>query len=180
MVDIFGKRKKEGAEGAAAAAEATEGGDARPAAPRRPLVALSPKKPATPLRPDFGRRLGGADARSNLPATVPAPVGRTLVVGRDISLSGEIRDCERLLVEGSVEAALIGSESLIVAEGGSFRGPADVQEAEISGTFDGDLTAHQRLVIAATGKVSGRIRYREIEIIAGGCLAGQVECLPRN
>ena len=64
--------------------------------------------------------LRSADTRNAAPPQKPA--GRTLVVGREISLSGEIRDCERLLVEGAVEAALIGSESLIVAEGGSFRG----------------------------------------------------------
>src|SRR4030081_2076049 len=31
---------------------------------------------------------------------------RTMIVGREISLSGEIKSCNRLVVEGSVEASL--------------------------------------------------------------------------
>ncbi len=41
---------------------------------------------------------------------------------------------------------------------GEFKGAAEVDVADISGRFDGDLTARQRLIVRAGGKVLGKIR----------------------
>src|SRR5262245_2086770 len=39
-----------------------------------------------------------------------------------------------------------------------------VEEAEISGIYDGELSVRKRLLIRSTGRVSGTVRYGEIEI----------------
>src|SRR5258708_27559611 len=51
---------------------------------------------------------------------------RTMIVGRDISLSGDIKSCNRLVVEGSVEATLHECRDMEIAEGGSFKGNASI------------------------------------------------------
>ncbi|MBA4329426.1 MAG: cell shape determination protein CcmA, partial [Polaromonas sp.] len=40
--------------------------------------------------------------------------------------------------------------------------------------FDGNLTVRQKLVIYATGKVTGKIRYGKLVIEEGGQLAGEI------
>jgi cytoskeletal protein CcmA (bactofilin family) len=107
----------------------------------------------------------------------PAIEARKLVVGHSISLSGEINSCDRLVVEGRVQANLQKCRHMIIAESGLFDGTAAIDEVEVSGRFDGDLVVHKRLIIRATGLVSGTIRYGEIEIEAGGRISGTIEAL---
>ena len=103
--------------------------------------------------------------------------GKKLIVGRDIMLTGEIRACDRLVVEGRVEAALTDSRSIEVAATGMFRGKAQIDTADISGQFEGDLVVNHKLMIHATGRVSGNIRYGEIEIARGGIISGQIDVI---
>ncbi|MCY1538651.1 hypothetical protein D9M68_742030 [compost metagenome] len=42
--------------------------------------------------------------------------------------------------------------------------------------FDGNLTVRQKLVIYATGRVTGKIRYGKVVIEEGGQLSGDIEC----
>jgi cytoskeletal protein CcmA (bactofilin family) len=101
--------------------------------------------------------------------------GSKLIVGPNIKLKGvEITDCDTLVVEGRVEAT-IDSRVIQIAERGAFKGSAEIDIAEIHGEFDGDLTVRQKLVIYATGKVSGKVRYGKVVIEEGGQLAGDVQ-----
>ncbi|MNR77761.1 Polymer-forming cytoskeletal [compost metagenome] len=102
-------------------------------------------------------------------------VGSKLIVGPNIKLKGvEITDCDTLVVEGFVEATM-DSRVIQIAKDGSFKGSAGIDIAEIHGTFDGELTVRQKLVIYASGKVSGKIRYGNVVIEEGGQLAGDVQ-----
>lgn len=110
------------------------------------------------------------------PAAAPAeePRGSRLIVGPDIKLKGvEITDCDTLVVEGRVEASM-DSRVVQIAETGVFLGTVGIDVAEIRGRFEGELTARKHLIIHATGRVSGKIRYGRITIEEGGELAGDV------
>lgn len=100
---------------------------------------------------------------------------RVLTVGNDILLKGEIATCDRLVIEGKVDATLNDVHTVEIAEHGSFKGSAHIEDAEISGLFEGDLVVRNRLVIYATGKVRGKITYGEIEIERGGELTGEIK-----
>jgi cytoskeletal protein CcmA (bactofilin family) len=100
--------------------------------------------------------------------------GARLIVGPNIKLKGaEITDCETLVVEGRVEASM-NSRVIQIAEDGVFSGTAGIDVAEIRGRFEGELTARRRLVIYASGKVSGKIRYGALSVEEGGELSGDV------
>jgi len=100
--------------------------------------------------------------------------GSKLIVGPDIKLKGvEITDCDTLVVEGRVEASM-DSRVIKIAEHGVFSGTVGIDVAEIRGRFEGDLTARKHLVIHATGRVSGTIRYGKITVEEGGELSGDV------
>lgn len=97
-----------------------------------------------------------------------------LIVGREIKLKGEITSCERLVVEGSLEAALMDSRTLDVTPGGHFKGMAVVDSATISGHFDGELTVEGLLTVTSTGRIIGTIRFGELEVERGGTLSGDI------
>jgi cytoskeletal protein CcmA (bactofilin family) len=171
---MFGKRKGPGRPG-------------EPSAPQLPEAA----GPAT-TGTGIAAAAGGASQKAAASGTTPAPKpalrrpegrpasaveGRKLVVGREICLSGEIKTCEKLVVEGRVEADLRDSHSLEIAEPGVFKGSATVEDCEISGTFEGELTVTGVLVVLPTGRVSGRIRYAEMELSRGARLSGDIDML---
>ena len=100
--------------------------------------------------------------------------GSKLTVGPNIKLKGvEITDCDTLVVEGTVEATM-NSRVMQIAEHGAFKGSAEIDIAEIRGDFDGSLTVRQKLVIYATGKVTGTIRYGKLVVEEGGQLSGDI------
>lgn len=111
-----------------------------------------------------------ASAKSNIKASK-----RILTVGNDIHMKGEIATCDRLVIEGSVDAELKDVHTVELAETGSFKGTAEIEDAEISGSFEGDLIVNGRLIIYSTGRVSGNIAYGEIEIERGGQLSGNIK-----
>jgi cytoskeletal protein CcmA (bactofilin family) len=138
---------------------------------------------------------GAATASAFAPAanTTPAPIpraektetpsntenvmGARLIVGPDVKLKGaEILDCDTLVVEGRVEATM-DSRVIRIAENGSFSGKVSIDIAEIHGSFEGELTARSQLIIHATGKVHGKIRYGKLVIDEGGELCGDINAL---
>lgn len=100
---------------------------------------------------------------------------RVLTVGNDILLKGEIATCDRLVIDGQVDATLNDVHTVEISECGSFKGSAQIEDAEIRGLFEGDLTVRGRLVIYSTGKVRGKISYGEIEIERGGEFTGEIK-----
>lgn len=117
------------------------------------------------------------------PAKVPAQsssenlLGARLIVGPDVKLKGaEILDCDTLVVEGRVEATM-DSRVIRIADQGSFAGKVSIDIAEIHGVFEGELTARSQLIIHATGKVSGKIRYGKLVIDEGGELCGEINAI---
>ncbi len=100
--------------------------------------------------------------------------GRTLVVGRDIMLSGEIESCEKLIIEGRVEGDIADTKRLEIAETGRFKGKAVVEECLVAGACEGELSVNGLLTLRAKGRVEGTVRYVEIEVERGGWLSGDV------
>lgn len=151
--------------------------------PMRPPV-MPPRAPGDALRPimEPTRRADGAIAPA--PASSPGLPARRetemrkLIVGREISLAGEITSCDRLVVEGSVEANLANCRDIEISDTGVYKGSASIEEAEIRGRFDGVLNVRRRLLIRATGRVAGTVRYGQIEIERGGQISGDVQAQP--
>jgi hypothetical protein len=112
-------------------------------------------RPATPVTTTPAPAANVAVA----PVTEPKADARReakLVVGPEIKIKGvEISDCDTLVVEGRIEATL-DSRVLEITEHGVFQGTIAVDNAEIHGRFEGELTVRKQLVIHATGKVLGQ------------------------
>ena len=141
----------------------------------------TPSAAAAPLGPTLSAP-GQAPRRAAVPA-MPSPgtrpdfEGKRLTVGKDISLSGEINSCDILTVEGRVDASLIGGRVIEVADGGFFKGNAEIDVADIAGNYEGDLTVREKLTVRATGQIKGRVRYRKLEVDLGGTIIGEVDII---
>lgn len=137
---------------------------------------------AKPAAPVIGR--AGVTWSRERPPTATASDAPTeskkLIVGREIVLSGQITSCDRLVVEGRVEASLTETRAIEIAETGHFKGSAEIESAEIAGRYEGTLTVRERLFIRSTGKVNGKVTYGQIEIEPGGEIAGEVHVGPRR
>src|SRR4051812_41302147 len=184
---MFGKKRDD----EIAAEQAKEAADSSPRNYQRSDAASAQPASRPAVNPEIARR--GPDlsvfgpGRAAQPAAAQArptstasmePEHKKLIVGRDISLNGEIRTCDTLVVEGRVEAVLQDCKNIEIMAPGEFKGAAEVDVADISGQFNGDLTARSRLIVRAGGKVLGKIRYGQLEIERGGVLSGEVEVLP--
>jgi cytoskeletal protein CcmA (bactofilin family) len=158
---------------------------------RRPAADAAPKAGA---QPDLRRKVdlpgsagsGAAAGVGSAEATGAASTGlaepdrfggKRLIVGEGIRLSGEISSCDRLVVEGEVEVTLNDTLALEIARSGRFTGGCEVEEADISGIYEGDLTVRKRLFVRGSGKLTGTIRYGELELERGGQIAGNISVL---
>ncbi len=150
--------------------------------PRSIHVNVTPELRGTPMRSHTAAQTETSHAERALASAKPAAgteesPGSKLIVGPDIKLKGvEITDCDTLVVEGRVEASM-DSRVVQIAQSGVFTGKATMDVAEIWGTFEGQLTVRKQLVIYASGRVSGQIRYGQIRIEEGGELSGDVSTL---
>ena len=119
-----------------------------------------------------------------MPADAPGRVEsdpKRLTVGRETTISGgTVLDCERLTVEGTVEAAMPDGRLLEIVKGGTFKGTVTVDSADIAGSFEGELKVKKRLFIRASGRVFGIIRYGQLEIERGGRIEGKSEYDPAD
>jgi cytoskeletal protein CcmA (bactofilin family) len=149
--------------------------------PARPASVGAAASPAAARAPDALRPSPGSPVEATLmsaAAKLRDNEARRLIVGRDISLSGDITSCDELVVEGSVEANIANCRQIEIAETGLFKGAATIEEAEVRGRFEGTLTVRGRLYIRNAGKVTGTVRYGQIEIERGGQISGNIEASP--
>ncbi len=143
-----------------------------PTAPSAPPQAAPPPQVSTtpaPRAPAPGAAGGDFAAGDEEDAS-----GKRLIVGRGIRLSGEITASDRLVVEGLVEVILNETRALEIGRTGRFIGGCEVEEAEVSGVVEGDLTVRGRRLLRASGEITGKVRYGELEIERGGRISGNV------
>jgi cytoskeletal protein CcmA (bactofilin family) len=160
---------------------ARSSGQAASVAPLGRAPAPLPARTPEPMR-NAAEAPRPADSAVRAPLPAPVPVRgrndgetRKLIVGREITLSGEITSCDQLIVEGSVEANVSNCRDVDIAESGLFKGSATVEEAEVRGRFEGNIVVRKRLSIRSTGRVSGTIRYGQLEVEIGGQISGDIQ-----
>lgn len=185
MPDMFGRKKNAAEEAKNDAAD--ESGQAGPpedadadtpldVPSREPPPAAAPRAPATRTRPSRRAATPQSEPIRRLSPGADSE-GKCLVVGRSIALSGRIDSCEKLIVEGTVETEMKGCRELEVARTGVFKGNAEVDSADISGTLEGTLAARGVLTVRASGRIRGNISYGQLEIERGGTVIGAMQPL---
>lgn len=101
--------------------------------------------------------------------------GKNLLVGKQVRIKGEISGCERLQIDGQVDAALSDVKTIEVTASGQFKGTAEVESAVIAGLYEGALKVSGHLEVASTGVLKGSVSYKTIMVANGGKLEGTIE-----
>lgn len=143
--------------------------------------AVMANPPSSSYRPEIPRKIVDIPNPARLQAerteAESADDGSRLVVGKSITVTGDISSCETLVVQGTVEANVSDASTIDVAHGGLFKGDAEVDHAYIAGTFEGTLRARQTLEVAESGHVKGTIYYHNISIASGGRVEGTIDVI---
>lgn len=116
-------------------------------------------------------------------ATPPSMITKAdatrLYIGSALRMKAEVEACGVIQIDGHLEASA-HCEELNVAASGTLIGDITADTAEIHGKFEGSLTVTGKLIIRATGSVTGTIKYGSIEIESGGHISGDIQGLPEK
>lgn len=118
-----------------------------------------------------GAQIEDFTPQDNNPAPLPADC---LMIGEELNFDGAIESCDHLIVRGAAVSDIGTCHKLDISPDGNIRGTATVDEADIAGSFEGELTVHGCLRIRATGCVRGLVTYGSLAVEPGGQLLGTV------
>jgi len=97
------------------------------------------------------------------------------IIGKHITIRGNLTGAEDLIVEGRVEGTIKLSNHLTVESSGVVQADLDVENLTVNGTVQGDIQATQSIAINADASVQGNIRAPRIIIEDGARFRGRVE-----
>lgn len=102
----------------------------------------------------------------------------TLFVGAGVTLRGDVEVPGAASVDGKFEGTL-KAKTLIVGQTGHVSGQISAETAEIRGMVDDQLVVRNKLVLRASGSISGAISYSKIMVEEGGSISGSIEVMER-
>jgi len=115
------------------------------------------------------------------PAALAAPAATTngpkqsAVIGPSMTIKGEIRAREELLVDGEVEGRLESQSLLTVGPNGKVRGDIKAREVAIFGSVRGNVEVAEKIAIREQGSLIGAIKSAGISIDDGAYFKGSID-----
>lgn len=96
-----------------------------------------------------------------------------ILIGKGTRLIGEISDCTLVEVQGVIEGKLF-AKTVVIREGGGFKGSLQADHAEIHGVMEGSAVINDLLDIRSTGTVAADLAYGRLSVEAGGQMTGNI------
>jgi len=97
------------------------------------------------------------------------------VIGRAITIRGNLSGGEDLLVEGRIEGTVTLKNHLSIEGTGVVEADIDVQDLTVRGEMKGDITAAQSVSVMANARVMGNIRAPRVIIEDGARFRGHID-----
>ena len=104
----------------------------------------------------------------------PAKGSAKVVIGHGVTITGEIKKADEVQIDGDADVVM-KTDNLVVGTTGDCKGNIETHNADVWGTFDGDIKASGTLTIQEEGKVSGKIEYQNLQIKLGGKINGDIK-----
>jgi cytoskeletal protein CcmA (bactofilin family) len=150
-VALFGRQKFE-AEIANEVEQTTTPEESALKMPRQPLT------PPVPPTPPATRKEGGVT-----------------VIGRGITVKGELSGEEDVKIEGRVEGKIVLTKNLLIGQAGVVEADVEADNINIGGTVTGNLVAQNKVEIVASGKMIGDIKAPRVIVAEGAHFKGNVD-----
>ena len=100
-----------------------------------------------------------------------------LLIGAGVSAQGTINAPGLIEIDGTVNG-IVNAKSINVTNNGTVIGNTTAEHIRVAGKLLETSTAHQSLLVEATGQVSGKITYGDLEIRKGGNIQGDINSGP--
>ena len=104
----------------------------------------------------------------------PAKVCAKVVIGHGVSITGEIKKADEVQIDGEADVTM-KTDNIVSGNTGNCKGNIETHNADIWGSFDGDLKASGTLTIQEEGVATGTIEYQKMQIKLGGKLSGDIK-----
>jgi len=95
------------------------------------------------------------------------------IIGPGTKIKGDVISKGTVRIEGEVEGRVQCEDTVVIPESGHVKADIDGGQVIISGTVEGNTTAHERLEITNQAKVIGNITAPRISIAEGVIFEGQ-------
>jgi cytoskeletal protein CcmA (bactofilin family) len=99
----------------------------------------------------------------------------TAVIGPSMTMKGEIRTREELVVEGEVEGLLESHSSITVGANGKVKANIKAREVAIFGAVKGNIEVTEKIAIRGKGSLIGDIKTAGISIDDGAYFKGSID-----
>ena len=104
----------------------------------------------------------------------PAKGSAKVVIGHGVSITGEIKKADEVQIDGEADVTM-KTDNIVIGNTGNCKGNIETHNADIWGSFDGDLKASGTLTIQEEGVATGTIEYQKMQIKLGGKLSGDIK-----
>ena len=113
-------------------------------------------------------------------AVAPATTSdRTAIIGRGVSISGDVTADSNLRVEGRVEGRSIESDHDVeVSESGKVVASVSGRNVRIAGEVTGDIDGSEKVLISKSGRVQGNIVAPRVQLEDGALFRGSIDMNP--
>jgi cytoskeletal protein CcmA (bactofilin family) len=116
-----------------------------------------------------------APAALAAPVAVPSGPKQSAIIGPSMTIKGEIRAREELLVDGEVEGLVESQAMLTVGPNGKVRGNIKAREVAIFGSVRGNVEVAEKIAIREQGSLIGDIKSAGISIDDGAYFKGSID-----
>ena len=104
----------------------------------------------------------------------PAKGNAKVVIGHGVSITGEIKKADEVQIDGEADVTM-KTDNITIGNTGKCKGNVEAHNADIWGSFDGDLKASGTLTIQEACVVTGTIEYQKMQIKLGGDISGDIK-----
>jgi cytoskeletal protein CcmA (bactofilin family) len=118
-------------------------------------------------------------AVDNRPRTPESNPRGTAMIGKTITIKGDITGEENLVIEGKVDGTIhLKGNDLTVGQSGKVSANLAANVVRIDGEVKGDIVGVEKVVITKTGKVQGNIVGPRVTLEDGAKFKGSIDMDP--
>lgn len=97
-----------------------------------------------------------------------------LVIGNGVTFKGTLNVPKKATVYGTIDGELT-AEEIFIGQSGKITGKVTARSIEVEGELHQIIHCRDHLHIRASGKVSGKLEYSQIQIERGGEFRGEMQ-----
>jgi cytoskeletal protein CcmA (bactofilin family) len=103
------------------------------------------------------------------------------LIAKGVAVVGDVIVTDGVRVDGEVAGNVVSKPDskglLVLSEKGRIEGGVRVHDAVINGTILGDVEVDHFLELQANAKITGNIRYRNLQMECGARVEGRLDCV---